>query len=174
MASKYPVKIKAAPKVGALYWCTLHAEAQIHIPEFWKKRPVVVISRKNTLNGKVTVLPITTDEDNASYEHSIELSQATRDKINGKRSWIVCDHIMTVATSRLDFIHKRPPRIDQAELAPILEKAHSLLAGWMPPQVTTVAVVETTTVIATADETIATFTDGVTLTVERKTEPSDE
>lgn len=130
MAVKYPVKIKAAPKVGSLYWCTLHDEAHIHIPEFWKKRPVLVVSRKNTLHGKVTVLPITTDEDNASYENSIELSPASCNKINGKRSWVVCDHLMTVATSRLDFVHRNPPRLDPQELASILAKAHSSLAGW--------------------------------------------
>lgn len=131
MATRHPVKIKAAPKVGSLYWCTLHAEGEIHIPEFWKKRPVVVISRKNSLHGKVTVLPITTDDDNQAYENSIELSKTSRDKINRKRCWVVCDHPMTVATSRLDFVHKNPPRIEPAELAPILEKCHSLLAGWV-------------------------------------------
>jgi mRNA interferase MazF len=132
LAVKYPVRIQAAPKVGSLYWCTLHPEAHVHIPEFWKKRPVLVISKKNTLHGKVTVLPITTDEDNANYPHSIELSGTACNKINGKRCWVVCDHIMTVATSRLDFVHKTPPRLDRDELAPILEKAHSLLAGWLP------------------------------------------
>lgn len=164
MATKYPIKIKAAPKVGSLYWCTLHAEAHIHIPEFWKKRPVVVISRKNTLHGKVTILPITTDDDNANYENSIELSQGACDKINGKRCWVVCDHIMTVATSRLDFVHKSPPRIQPEELAPILEKAHSLLAGWATPRATTVAIEEMSTVIETPEETVTTVTDKVTVT----------
>lgn len=130
MATKYPVRIKAAPKVGSLYWCSLHAEAHVHIPEFWKKRPVVVISRKNTLVGKVIVLPITTDEDNETYASSIQLSHATCAKINGKRCWVVCDHPMTVATSRLDFINASPPRIEVAELAIILEKFHSTVAGW--------------------------------------------
>ncbi|WP_122519704.1 type II toxin-antitoxin system PemK/MazF family toxin [Pannonibacter phragmitetus] len=130
MAIKYPVKIKAAPKVGSLYWCSLHPEEHIHIPEFWKKRPVVIISRKNTLHGKVMILPITTDQDNENYENSIELSQGASNKINGKRCWVVCDHVMTVATSRLDFIHAKPPRLETAELAPILELMHSLLAGW--------------------------------------------
>jgi hypothetical protein len=37
---------------------------------------------------------------------------------------------MTVATSRLDFIHASPPRIEVGELAPILEKFHSTIAGW--------------------------------------------
>jgi mRNA interferase MazF len=130
MAARYPVKIKAAPKVGSIYWCSLHPENVIHLPEFWKKRPVVVISRKNTLHGKVIVLPVTTDDDNEAYENSIELSKATADKINGKRCWVVCDHPMTVATSRLDFIDKSPPRIEQNELGPIVDKCHSLLAGW--------------------------------------------
>lgn len=132
MANKYGVKIKAAPKVGSLYWCSLHPEEHIHIPEFWKKRPALIISRKNTLKGKVSILPITTDDDNDKYENSIELSPDTSNKINGKKSWVVCDHIMTVATSRLDYINKNPPRIDRNELDTILELCHSLLAGWKP------------------------------------------
>lgn len=95
-----------------------------------EKRPVVVISRKNSLHGKVIVLPITTDEDNENHEHSVELSKDACDKINGKRCWVVCDHPMTVATSRLDFVHKSPPRITRDELEPILDKCHSLIAGW--------------------------------------------
>ncbi len=131
MAVRYPVKIKAAPKVGSIYWCSLHPENIIHLPEFWKKRPVIIISRKNMLYGKVIVLPVTTDDDNERYENSIELSKATSAKINGKRCWVVCDHPMTVATSRLDFVSKNPPRIDPDELAPILNKCHSLIAGWI-------------------------------------------
>lgn len=130
MAGRYPVKIKAAPKVGSLYWCSLHPENAIQLPEFWKKRPVVIISRKNVLKGKVIVLPITTDSDNEAYENSIELSSETRDKINGQRCWVVCDHPMTVATSRLDYVSKTPPRINPLELAPILEKCHVAIAGW--------------------------------------------
>lgn len=90
----------------------------------------MVISRKNFLHGKAIVLPITTDEDNAYYENSVELSEEVTLKINGKRCWVVCDHPMTVATSRLDFIHKSPPRIGREELAVILHKCHSMIAGW--------------------------------------------
>lgn len=139
MAIKYAVKIKAAPKVGSLYWCSLHPENVIHLPDFWKKRPVVVVSRKNTLHGKVIVLPITTDDDNATYENSIELSRGACNKINGKRCWVVCDHPLTVATSRLDFVDKNPPRIGKEELGSILECCHSLIAGWTPAPVATIA-----------------------------------
>lgn len=165
MATKYEVRIKAAPKVGSLYWCSLHPESQIHIPEFWKKRPVVIISRKNTLHGKVTVLPITTDEDNQTYENSIELLQATCSKINGKRCWVVCDHPMTVATSRLDFVHKNPPRIGKEELAPILERCHSLIAGWNPPLATTVPVEEVTATLETSMETVTQVSERIVVEV---------
>jgi mRNA interferase MazF len=130
VARKHPVKIQAAPKVGSLYWCSLPSESCIHIPEFWKKRPVIVISRSNKLSGKVVVLPVTTDEDNEIYEGSLELSETTRNKINGKRCWVVFDHPMTVATSRLDFINKRPPRVEQDELSNILVRFHATIAGW--------------------------------------------
>jgi len=36
VATKYPIRIKAAPKVGNIYWCDFHPEGVIHIPEFWK------------------------------------------------------------------------------------------------------------------------------------------
>lgn len=171
MADKYPVRITAAPKVGSLYWCSLHPENVIQLPEFWKKRPVVIISRKNTLKGKVVVLPITTDDDNQTYENSIELSEETRDKINGKRCWVVCDHPITVATSRLDYVHKNPPRIDPAELGPILEKCHSLIAGWVPPPKTLVTVEETVTVTETATQVTTEIKDKVSVSVQAKPTP---
>lgn len=167
MATKYDVRITSAPKVGSLYWCSLHPESMIHLPEFWKKRPVLIISRKNVLHGKVIVLPITTDDDNEVYENSIELSQATCDKINGKRCWVVCDHPMTVATSRLDFVHRNPPRVEKEELSVILDKLHSTIAGWTPAT-TTVAVEETVTVVETPKEIVTTVTDKVTMKVQPK------
>ncbi|MGR9058969.1 type II toxin-antitoxin system PemK/MazF family toxin [Rhizobium leguminosarum] len=153
MATKYPIRIKAAPKVGAIYWCDFHPEGVIHIPEFWKKRPVVIVSRNATLHGKVTVLPMTTDEDNATNKNAIELSGETRAKIDGKRTWVVCDHLMTVATSRLDNVSNTPPRIPYDELATILQKAHSILAGGNPPPTVTVTTTEIVTEVEVKIET---------------------
>ncbi|MGF9562774.1 type II toxin-antitoxin system PemK/MazF family toxin [Neorhizobium sp. JUb45] len=168
MATRYPVKIKAAPKVGSLYWCALHPENMIHIPEFWKKRPVVVISRKNMLHGKVIVLPITTDDDNQSYENSVELSKATSDKINGRRCWVVCDHPMTVATSRLDFVNRNPPRIAMDELSPILEKCHASMAGWAQKPNPEILIKETSTFTDTSGRTI--ITDEVVIEIDLPTQ----
>lgn len=168
MATKYPIRIKAAPKVGNIYWCDFHPENVIHIPEFWKKRPVVVVSRNATLHGKVTVLPMTTDDDNAKNANAIELSAEVQGKIDGKRTWVVCDHLMTVATSRLDNVSNTPPRVKGDELTAILQKAHSIIAGWTPAPTVTVTEVEKTTTVHTASETITETVDTVEVKVEQK------
>lgn len=45
-------------KVRQLLWCDFPQDAQL--PEFWKRRPVVILSHKNTLHGAVTVIPCST------------------------------------------------------------------------------------------------------------------
>ncbi|MGO7987204.1 type II toxin-antitoxin system PemK/MazF family toxin [Rhizobium leguminosarum] len=168
MAQSYGVRIKAAPKVGSIYWCDFHPEGIIHIPEFWKKRPVIVVSRNAPLRGKVTVLPCTTDEDNAKNPAAIELSAEVQAKIDGKRTWVVCDHLTTVATSRLDNVSNTPPRVKGDELTAILQKAHSIIAGWTPAPTVTVTEVEKTTIVQTASETITETVDTVEVKVEQK------
>ena len=55
---RVPPRISAAPKIRAIYWCDFPEDA--HMPEFWKTRPVVVVSYRNALHGAVTILPMTT------------------------------------------------------------------------------------------------------------------
>ncbi len=169
MANAYPPRIKAAPKVGAIYWCDFHPEGVIHIPEFWKKRPVIIVSRNAPLRGKVTVLPCTTDAANATNPAAIELSAEVQAKIDRKRTWVVCDHLMTVATSRLDNVSSTPPRVKGNELTTILQKAHTVIAGYTPPTPTvTVTEVEKTTIVQTGSETITKTVDTVKVKVEQK------
>jgi mRNA interferase MazF len=168
VATKYAVRIKAAPKVGNIYWCDFHPESVIHIPEFWKKRPVVVVSKNASLYGKVTVLPMTTDDGNAKNANAIELSSEVQGKIDGKRTWVVCDHLMTVATSRLDNVSNTPPRLKGNELTAVLQKAHSIIAGWTPAPTVTVTEVETTVIVETSSQTITETVDTVEVRVEQK------
>ncbi len=42
-----------APKVRDLYWCDFPKDA--HLPEFWKRRPVIVLAGDRTLGGVVSV-----------------------------------------------------------------------------------------------------------------------
>ncbi len=168
MATKYPTRIKAAPKVGNIYWCDFHPEGVIHIPEFWKKRPVIVVSRNATLHGKVTVLPMTTDEDNAINTNAVELSAEVQGKIDSKRSWVICDHLMTIATSRLDNVSTTPPRVRGEELTAILQKAHSVIAGWTPAPTVLVTEVATTTTVETRSGTVTETVDTITVRIEEK------
>lgn len=168
MATKFEVRIKAAPKPGAIYWCSLHPENTIHIPEFWKKRPVLVISKRGSLNGKVICLPMTTDDDNANNSAAIEISAEIRAKIDNKRTWVITDHPMTVATSRLDMIGKTPPKVTGAEFGAILAAVHANIVTPQGQTTTTVALEETTTTIETPLGTVTETVDKVTLRVEGK------
>jgi mRNA interferase MazF len=167
VATRYPIRIKAAPKVGNIYWCDFHPEGVVHIPEFWKKRPVIVASRNATLHGKVTVLPMTTDEDNATNINAIELSAEVQGKLDSKRSWVICDHLMTIATSRLDSVSTTPPRVKGEELTTILQKAHSIIAGWTAPTVL-VTEVATTTTVETPSGTVTETVDTIMVRMEEK------
>ncbi|WP_308918347.1 type II toxin-antitoxin system PemK/MazF family toxin [Jannaschia sp. LMIT008] len=106
-------KVKAAPRIRQVYWCKLPDDAQL--PEFWKTRPVVVMSKKTTLRGKVTVLPMTTKaQPDNPYAHPMDSPLEL-----GKSSWVICDHFMTVAVSRLVPHRQNIPRISQEDLEEI-------------------------------------------------------
>jgi mRNA interferase MazF len=53
-------KVIGAPRIRQVYWCRLPADAEL--PEFWKLRPVIIVSYRNILHGAVTVIPTTTVE----------------------------------------------------------------------------------------------------------------
>jgi mRNA interferase MazF len=62
--------INRPPRIREIYWCNFWQDAQL--PEMWKRRPVVIISPKNSLENGVTILPLTTKKqrDNA-YTHKL-------------------------------------------------------------------------------------------------------
>ena len=98
-------RIKAAPKIRQIFYCDFWKDAQL--PEFWKKRPVVILSYRNTLTGHCTVLPASTfPQDENQWAHKLSFH------IDGDRdSWVVCNHIATVATSRLSALPPPIPRV---------------------------------------------------------------
>ena len=58
---RIPARIGVSPSIRQLYWCDFPRDA--HLPEFWKRRPVIIISYKNTLSGAVTVIPCSSGPD---------------------------------------------------------------------------------------------------------------
>jgi mRNA interferase MazF len=114
-------RIAAAPKIRQLYWCDFPEDA--HLPEFWKTRPVLIISFKNTLSGAVTVLPCSS-QDQTGNPWAYPLTST----IDGGRSWAICDKPGTVAVSRLTPEKGGITRVQEAEFHAIL----ALMFRWLP------------------------------------------
>lgn len=87
-------RLKSAPRVRQLYWCDFPKDAQL--PEFWKRRPVIVLSMNATLYGTVTVVPCSTQA-----QPDPKLAFPLRTTIDGRAAWAICDKPTTVAVSRL-------------------------------------------------------------------------
>jgi len=90
---KIDPRLRSAPKIKQLYWCDFPRDAQL--PEFWKRRPVIIISYKITLHGAVTVIPCSTQEQKGRWAFPL------RTTIDGRAAWAICDKPTTVAVSRL-------------------------------------------------------------------------
>lgn len=119
------LKIKAAPAIRQMYWCDFWADACT--PEMGKKRPVIVVSYKNTLHGVALVVPTSTDPqegESAKWAHKLSFQpDGARD------SWVVCNHLYTVTTKRLEpLFGTKVPRLAEEEFNKIL----ALIQTWMP------------------------------------------
>lgn len=118
-------RIRSAPKIRQIYWCDFPEDAIL--PEMWKRRPVLILSRTHKLNGHCSVLPTSTGAQSgpsARWAHELTI------RLSGMYpSWVICNHIYTVSTARLH----RPggsaiPRVPKAEFDAILEKVYR----WLP------------------------------------------
>lgn len=106
--------LRKAPRVRDLYWCRLPKDAEL--PEFWKERPAVVISRNAALDGVVMVVPCSS-RDQGANPWAVKLN----DTIDGKESWAVCDKPMSVAVSRLR-PQRSSPRVTEDDFTKILAR----------------------------------------------------
>lgn len=115
-------RLKAVPAIRQLYWCDFPADA--HLPEFWKTRPVVVVSFKNSLRGAVTAIPCSSQEQTGN-----PWAFPLRTTIDGKGpSWAICDKIASVAVSRLTPDKSGIRRLPEVEFHEML----TLLFRWLP------------------------------------------
>ena len=118
---KVAPRVVAAPRIRQLYWCDFPQDAQL--PEFWKRRPVIVISYRNTLYGAVTIIPCST-QDQTGNKWALPLATT----IDGRASWAICDKVTTVAVSRLSVDRSGIPTLPVAEFDELL----ALMLAWLP------------------------------------------
>lgn len=112
------ISIKTAPQIKQIFWCHFPDAKHVHLPEFWKIRPVIIVSYKNMIQGSVTVIPCSTKEDNKIDWWAVPVNL----KLNDYEGYAICDKITTVATSRLKLPQGGYKRISQDEFDKILEK----------------------------------------------------
>jgi mRNA interferase MazF len=114
-------RIRAAPSIRQLFWCGFPEDA--HLPEFWKCRPIVVLSFKNTLFGCVSVVPCSS-QDQLGNPWAFKLTTT----IDDGPSWAICDKLTTVAVSRLSPPKSAIPRLPEDEFHGML----ALVLKWLP------------------------------------------
>ncbi len=114
-------RLKGAPKIRQLFWCDFPQDAQL--PEFWKRRPVIVISYRNTLHGAVTVIPCSTQA-----QPSNQWAFPLQTTIDGRAAFAICDKMTTVAVSRLVPDKEGIVRMPEAEFNDML----GLVLSWLP------------------------------------------
>lgn len=119
---RVPPRLKSAPRPRQIYWCDFPHDAQL--PEFWKTRPVVILSGKVHLYGIVLVVPLTT-----KAQPDNPLAHAFPSVLDpGEMSWAICSHPTTVAVSRLNLVSGKAPRIPDDDFQAILR----LVRGCIP------------------------------------------
>jgi mRNA interferase MazF len=101
-------RLKSAPRIRQLYWCDFPKDAQL--PEFWKRRPVIILSKNANLYGTVVIIPCST-VDQGHSKSAFSLSSS----IDGRMAWAICDKPTTVAVSRLVPSRGVIPRMAQQE-----------------------------------------------------------
>ena len=118
---RVPPRLKAVPSIRQFYWCDFPNDA--HLPEFWKRRPVIIISFKNALSGAVTVVPCSSQP-----QLKNPWAFALTTTINGSASWAICDKLTTVAVSRLSVDQSGIKRLPENEFYSVM----ALVFKWLP------------------------------------------
>lgn len=120
---RHPPRLRDSPKVRDLYWCDFAKDA--HLPEFWKRRPVIVVASDRKLSGAVTVIPCSS-QDQGGNRWAVKLTTTIEGP--GVDSWAICDKPTTVAVSRLTPDKSGRRRLPQDEFTRVLER----LLEWLP------------------------------------------
>ncbi|EJF80045.1 uncharacterized protein YifN (PemK superfamily) [Bartonella doshiae] len=94
-------RIKSAPRIRQVFWCDFPHDSIL--PEFWKKRPVLVLSKNAKLYGNVAVLPFSTKS-----QPNNPAAYPRQSPIENKKAWIICNSCHNSFVSRLSCAHTVP------------------------------------------------------------------
>ena len=122
------VKIKSAPKLGSVYWCQFNDAEHVWLPEMWKQRPVIIVGHRDlVVRGSCLAVPTSTDPQETNTWR-MELPVYISAQIDGRNSWILCNHLVTISTSRLSQINGKVPRLKQEDTNLLITR----IRAWLP------------------------------------------
>lgn len=120
--------LRSTPRVGQVYWVDFPADA--YSPEFVNEHPGVIVRAANNMSDVCIVVPIT-HSDGAKNPHAHRLAR-NPDPLDNRDSWVVCNHLYTVALGRLRRFEKRgyerDVRLDHTDLEQIFTNIQRVLA----------------------------------------------
>jgi mRNA interferase MazF len=93
------------------------------LPELWKRRPVIILSKTAILHGAVTVIPCSTQAG-----QDPRFAFPLRTTIDGRAAWAICDKPTTFAVSRLLPAQGAVPRMPADEFHEMLK----IILGLLP------------------------------------------
>jgi len=119
--------LKSAPRIRQILACRFPNGGAAFLngaiaPEFYKIRPVLIISKKARLDGIATILPLTTSPQNGNPAAYKIISGITP-----KQSWIICDYITSISVARLSAERRIILFPPEEEFAQILALMHRFL-----------------------------------------------
>jgi mRNA interferase MazF len=127
------VVLASAPKIRAVYWCGFWRDALR--PEFYKNRPVVIVSRDNRLDGPALVVPLTT-KPQGNNKWAYKLTENPNPRKPSIDSWAVCNHIYAVSCARLAQMDGGVPRMKPADFDGVVRLMLRALPDAPPPLAT--------------------------------------
>ncbi|MGN6423383.1 MAG: type II toxin-antitoxin system PemK/MazF family toxin [Asticcacaulis sp.] len=95
---KPPLRLKSVPRYGQVYWCDFSISNIL--PEFDDVHPVIIIRSGQKLANPHLVVPLTS-RDHEGDVYAYRLPVNPHPQRPGGASWVVCNHIYTVASERL-------------------------------------------------------------------------
>jgi mRNA interferase MazF len=131
---KPPLVLKSVPRFGQVFWCDFSISNVL--PEFDDVHPVIVIRSGQKLANPHLVVPMTSI-DHTGDVYAYRMPVNPNPKQPDRSSWVLCNHIYTVASERLKPIRDRYnnpvfPEIgdtDLAEIGTLVRKALNRILG---------------------------------------------
>lgn len=92
------LQLKSVPRFSQVYWCDFSISNVL--PEFDDVHPAIIIRSGQKLENPHIVVPVTTrDHEGDVYAHRLDINP--NPKRQGDVSWVVRNHLCTVASERL-------------------------------------------------------------------------